>query len=257
MEIPEYNEEEVVRKYVIEEMSVPQIAKIYGTYPNKVLRTLKRKNTKIRTNSESQKLAIKKGRKLPPNTGEPLSEEQKIAISEGMSAFWNAASDSFRKKHRERAVEQWDKLSEEDKAEMQKLARTAILNAARNGSKIEVAIRDALENEAIPFLCNHKGFLIDKDLEVDVFVPSHNVGIEVDGVYHSSAIHGQDKLQKRIQADRKKNGLLIGEGYWIIRVRAFTKKNPSKKDYRNICAKVIDTLNSLPDKPQLINIDIE
>lgn len=236
--------------------SLSEIAEKYNTYPNKILRILKKHNIPRRSNSESQKLAIKTGRKAAPNDGSPLTEEKKIAISEGMSKHWKNASEEFKEKHREQAKDQWDKRSARKKKQMQKKARQGILKAAKNGSKIEVVIRDFLTDNGIIFLRNKKGILSDAEMEIDLYIPEFNVALEVDGIYHQQAIHDQDSFERRKKADRKKNALAIKEGFWVVRVRIL-KKNLSNKNYRDICNQVLDTMQNLPKKPKLINIDVK
>lgn len=246
---------EVLKMYNDDLMSAKEIAEHFGTYPNKILRMLNKSGQKKRDRSEAQKMAIERGRKAPPNDGSPLSEERKMAISEGMAEFWKNAPDEYVEEHSKRAKEQWDNMSDSEKQEMHRKARQGILTAAKEGSKVEVAIREALDEAGISYLRNHKGFLIDPDLEVDIFIPAHSAAIEVDGIFHNEAIHGEAKLLKRKQTDRKKDGLLKREGYWPIRVK-IDKKTVSKKDYRDVCQKVLSTLDGLSGTPKLITIKI-
>ncbi len=75
------DEEFVINKYADNE-STYSIAKELGTYPKKIERILKKNNIKLRSKSESQKLALKAGRCEHPTKGKKRSEEKKINISE-------------------------------------------------------------------------------------------------------------------------------------------------------------------------------
>ena len=249
------NEAEVIRLYEEEEESLAVIAEKYKTYPNKILRILKKHGRERRTNSESQKVAIEKGRKEAPNDGSPRPESVCKAISEGLSTYWQNADESVREAHRERARQQWDAMSQEEKDEMNSKARVGILEAAKNGSKVEQEIRQALTDNNIRFIRNKKGVLKDPSLELDIFVPKYSAAIEIDGIHHHQPIHGEKELSKKRRTDSRKNGLCKQAGIRMIRINV-KKKNVSKKDYRDICEKLIKKLDNLPKDGRLSTLEI-
>lgn len=250
------NEKDVAKLYTKDKKSLAEIAEKYNTYPNKILRILKKHNIERRTNSESQVQAIENGRKVAPNDGSPRSESVCKAISEGMSTYWQNADESVLESHRERARDQWNNMSAPEKQEMQDKARTGILKAAKDGSKIEVLIRDCLSDNNIRFVRNKKKMLDDPKLELDIFLPDKMVAIEVDGIYHHQAIHGEEYLSKRQHVDSKKNGLCRRAGIYMIRINVL-KKNVSKKDCRDLCEKLLKRLDNLPKNVRLTTIDIK
>ena len=89
------DEKYVIEKYA-EGSSTIQIAKELDTYPKKIERILKKNNQIIRSRSESQKLAIKKGRSKHPTEGMKRTEEEKIAISKGVEKAWKNMSEEDR-----------------------------------------------------------------------------------------------------------------------------------------------------------------
>lgn len=248
------NEGRVIELYK-KEHSLAEIAEKYNTYPNKILRILKKHGIPRRTNSESQKVAIERGRKDAPNDGSPLTDEMKMAISEGMAKHWENVDEDFRTTHKERASEQWNNKSAEEKEALQRKARKGILLAAKNGSKLEVAIREFLTKNGILFYRNKKGILSNAEMEIDIFIPEYSVALEVDGIYHLQAIHDEDSFQRRKQADREKNALAIREGFWVVRVRVM-RKNPSSKNYRDLCTDLLKLMKNLPEERIVINLDI-
>lgn len=250
------NESEVIRLYREKEESLASIAEKYNTYPNKILRILKKNGIKRRSNSESQKIGIKHGRKEAPNDGSPRSESVCKAISEGMSTYWQNADESVLEAHRERARVQWENMSDEEKQERGKKARKGILNAAKEGSHAEQIVRKCLEDNGIRYIRNKTGMLKDPKQELDLFLPKYSVAIEVDGIYHHQAIHGEKYLQKRKRADYKKNGLCKRAGIHMLRINIL-RKNPSKKNFRDMCEKLIFTLENLPKEVKLLKIDIK
>lgn len=250
------NEKDVLKLYTKDKKSLAEIAEKYNTYPNKILRILKKLGVERRTNSESQKQAIENGRKVAPNDGSPRSEAVREAISEGMSTYWRNADESVVEAHRERAKAQWEAMTDEELEEKQRKAREGILRAAKEGSKPERIIRKCLEDNAISYVKNKTGMLANPDMELDLFIPSKMVAIEVDGIYHHQAIHGEEYLSKRKRADYKKNGECRQAGIYMLRVNVL-KKNVSKKDYRDMCKALLEMLDNLPKEVKLLNIDIK
>ena len=85
------DESYVIKQYA-EGNSTITIAKELHTYPKKIERILKKNGTSLRTKSESQSLAIKKGRAKHPTEGSHRTEEQKIKISKGAEQRWKNMS---------------------------------------------------------------------------------------------------------------------------------------------------------------------
>ena len=84
----EYSETEkqsLLEKYYIkDQLSIQQIAEMYHLYPNKIRRDLKKYNIDIRTKSDAQKNALKKGTHQHPTKGKKRSEETKQKIGESI-----------------------------------------------------------------------------------------------------------------------------------------------------------------------------
>jgi very-short-patch-repair endonuclease len=56
-------------------------------------------------------------------------------------------------------------------------------------------------------------------LEVDMYIPALKAIIEVDGPSHFEPIWGEEKLRKQIKSDMEKNGLVLGKGFVMIRIK--------------------------------------
>jgi very-short-patch-repair endonuclease len=99
--------------------------------------------------------------------------------------------------------------------------------------------------------------LSNTKLQIDIFIPSLNVAIEIDGPSHFLPVWGDDTLQKNIKYDNKKTGLVLGKGCALIRIK-------QTRDFSNARAEILweklsEILSSIKTKfpnPQdrLINI---
>ena len=61
--------------------------------------------------------------------------------------------------------------------------------------------------------------LLNTKLQIDLFLPSMNTAIEIDGPSHFLPVWGEDALAKNISYDQKKQGLILGKGLALIRIK--------------------------------------
>jgi very-short-patch-repair endonuclease len=93
----------------------------------------------------------------------------------------------------------------------------------------------------------HKKNLISGNFEIDLFLPDIKTIIEIDGPQHFLPLFGQDKLKEVIKLDSIKNGLLLAEGYCIIRVK-YMLKGLSQKSARTLWELVSEQLYKIDKK---------
>ncbi len=217
-------------------LSYPEIAKIAGTYPNKIRRLATRSGIQSRDKSQAQKIALDTGRHSHPTKGKKHSEKSKLRISEAMATSWGNISDTERERRSQMAKDQWESMSIEEQEEFRRLASNAVREAAKNGSKLEHYLMTELIGLGyrVEF---HKEHMVKNDrLQVDLFLPKLNTAIEVDGPSHFKPIWGDEVLKRNLKADAQKDGLLLGMGMCVVRIRQ--TKGLSEKYKR-------DLLNSL------------
>lgn len=229
------------------EMSVREIAEHLGTYPNKIKRALEGAGRKMRSNSESQKIALKNERRPHPTKGKPRSEETKEKISRNITKFWNNLKVDDPDKYNEyveRFKQQWQNLDEKEKERMRKLAAKAIRKASVEGSKLENTIREALIREGFAVEFHRKNIVLNQNLEVDIYIPTYKIAIEVNGPAHYFPIWGDESLQRHVDADKVKMGLLLTHGFRTIIVKHLnhTESKAALKDFTD---KLINTINSI------------
>lgn len=225
----------IIQEYYIDKnQSFAQIAESQGTYANKVRRDAVKLGFKIRSKSEAQKLALTSGRHKHPTKGEKRSEEVKQKIGKGIMQSWDNLSIEQLHERRKKAKENWEKLSDEEKADITHKANLAVRKASDEGTKLEKFLLTKLINMGYKVEFHKEQFLSNTKLQIDLFLPIMNVAIEIDGPSHFEPIWGQDVLDKNVKYDNKKNGLIIGRGMVLIRIK-------QTKDYSAARAELISS----------------
>ena len=226
MEIESLTKEKLEKEYVERKKSTTVIAKEYDTNPKRIARLLKKFDIKVRSRSEAQKLVAQD---IHPTRGKERSAEEKRAISKGGAKSWNR---DRKKEASKKGKELWDQKSSDEIKRMREKAAKALHIVSKEGSKLEKQFIEFLNRNGIPVM-HHDMPIQDENLEVDLWLTDRNVVIEVDGIRHVEPIHGDEDLQKRIDADNRKNSLLTAAGFGVIRF-VVTKKNISDNDIYEI-----------------------
>lgn len=237
----------IVNEYTIKNRSTYDIANEFGTYPNKINRILVKAGVELKDKVTAQKAAIDSGRYIHPTKGKKRSQETKIKISESIHNYWTNISEDERQKKVEKGKEQWNNMSDEQREELRKASGDAVRKASKEGSKIEHFIRESLIAAGYEVLFHKKGLILRDDFEVDLFVPLLKTVIEIDGPSHFFPIWGEENLNRHIRADSHKNGLLLSEGYVVIRVK-YLRKNISQKHMRDIFSAILSVLKKIEEK---------
>lgn len=237
------NKTELIVKYVDQKLSVNQIATEYNTYPNKVLRALKYLNIDVRDRSEATKIAIANGRKKHPTKGRKRTSAEKIKISESRAKAWDNLSEDEKLDISNRAREKWEKLPDAKKEEIRRLSTEAIQKTSKEGSSLERYLHTEIVRAG--YDCYHHQKILENDkLEVDLYVASLKLAIEIDGPSHYLPIWGEDTLQQNIKSDTQKNGLVVSKGFTMIRVRCL-KKTLSAKVKRDVTIALLKVIREV------------
>lgn len=224
--------------------SIRVISKELSTYPNKIRRALIKMGVSLRDKSEAQSIALSSGRHKHPTKGTERSEETKMKISEAVANHWEHMSDAEYEKRVQQSRDQWERLTEEQKDDLRKAAAKGVRNAAVQGSKMERFLMEFLRDNGYEVIFHKKGLIVREDLEVDLFVPSLKLAIEVDGPAHFYPIWGEDNLKKHMQSDSRKSGLLTNAGYKIIRIKVVSK-SLSQKHQRDVSNYVLSKIKEI------------
>ena len=82
------------------------------------------------------------------------------------------------------------------------------------------------------------------------------IAIEIDGPSHFLPVWGEDALKKNISYDQKKQGLILGRGLTLIRIKQ--TKDFSKARAQQTCDNLYLLINSIDTtKTQTKNFSIE
>lgn len=212
------------KKNLIEELyckdgkSFADIANMYETYANRVRRDAKKYNIKIRDKSEAQKNALKTGKHTHPTKGKERSDEIKQKIGLSVLQSWENLDDSEITKRKLKAKQNWDNLDDNKKQNILKSANIAVRQSSKVGSKLEKYIHKKLLSDGYKVEFHKEQTLVNTKLQIDIFLPTMNLAIEVDGPSHFSAVWGEDSLNRNKKYDSKKEGLILGRGWSLIRI---------------------------------------
>lgn len=252
---------QILQRYNEDLMSIEQIAEELDTYPNKVRRALIKLGATIRSRSESQKIALEQGRSVPPMLGKKHDEETKHKIADKVHEAWANLSDEEREERRQKALDAWNNLSPAEQEQFKRVGNDAIRKTATEGSKLEKYVESLLTDEGYDIIIHKKALVQNVNLELDMLIASMRVVIEIDGPSHFLPIWGEDSLNRNIKSDNVKNGLLLKDGYCIIRVKNM-KSSTTKRDMRLAGEKIMAELKRIekafPKKSErLIEVEIK
>lgn len=205
--------------YIDKNKSFADIAEQYDTYPNKIRRDAVGFKIPIRDKSSAQKNALKTGKHKHPTKGKKRSDEEKNKIGIGVMNSWDALDESELEDRRNKSKEAWEKLDYDTKKNMTRLANQAVRESSKVGSKLEKFILDSLLNDGLKVDFHKEQTLSNTRLQIDLFLPNMNTAIEIDGPSHFLPVWGEDVLARNISYDQKKQGLILGKGLVLIRIK--------------------------------------
>ena len=218
------NEEKKIIDMYNEGKSTYEIAKILGTYANKIRRILIKHGIEMKSKSEAQKNAIDRGVSSTPTKGKKRTYDEKVKISEGLRRMWENMDDLTYEKYVERARDKWNEMTQLQKTNMIQSALDGIRTAGKEGSKLEKFLLKELTKNGHVVEFHKKNLIANQNLEIDMYIPAFKTIIEIDGPSHFLPIWGEDKLQKQIKADSAKTGLILSKGFVIIRIKSMKDK---------------------------------
>lgn len=246
------------KMYTEQGKSFANIARELNTYANKIRRDAISFKIPIRDKSQAQSNALKSGRHKHPTKGTHRSENIKNKIGLGVLKSWETLDNKQLKKRQKKSLESWNKLDENTKKNIVKKANAAVRVASKEGSKLEKFLLSKLIEAGYRVDFHKEQTLSNTKLQIDLFVPTINTAIEVDGPSHFLPVWGQDTLNKNKKYDNKKQGLILGKGYVLIRIKQ-TKdfSNARSTLIYNKLIKLLDKIKNRFPEPDDRNFIIE
>jgi len=241
--------------YINKKHSFADIASMHGTYANKIRRDAKRFNINIRDKSEAQKNALSTGKHEHPTKGKKRNDAVKQKIGESVMNSWDNLTDNELDQRKKKAKLAWDKLDNDTKINMQQSAIKAVRESSKTGSKLEKFIHKKLLSMGYQVQFHKEQSLVNTKLQIDIFLPTINTAIEVDGPSHFEPVWGEKSLERNIGYDQKKEGLITGKGWHLIRIKQLKDYSPARAN--RIVERLIPILDTLTNEktPQKINIE--
>lgn len=234
------------KMYEKEKQSFQDIATSLNTYANKVRRDAIKLKIKIRDKSDAQKNALKSGKHCHPTKGKKRDTSVKQKIGMGVLKSWENLSDKELADRKKKAKDNWESLSDDDKANMQQKANNAVRLTSKVGSKLEKFLLQKLLDDGFKVVFHQEQMLLTTKLQIDIFLPTMNVAIEIDGPSHFLPVWGEDALQRNISYDNKKSGLILGKGLALIRIKQLRDFSNSRAIL--IYSKLKQLLDSIKEK---------
>lgn len=214
--------------YIEQRLSFADIAIKFDTYPNKVRRDAKKLGIPIRDKSEAQTNALNSGKHKHPTKGTKRDQTIKDKIGLSVMKSWEAMSEKELQKRQKKSKLAWEKLDEDQKANIIASANQAVRLSSKTGSKLEKFLLNALLNDGFVVEFHKEQILSNTKLQIDLFLPILNIAIEVDGPSHFLPVWGDDVLQKNQKYDKKKTGLILGKGLSLIRIKQLNDYSKSR-----------------------------
>ena len=219
-ELTDTEKQKIIKKlYINEQKSFAQIAKTLDTYSNKIRRDAIKYNIKIRDKSEAQKNALNKGTIQHPTKGKKRPSNVKDKIGLSVLESWKNLDKESIQSRKHKAKINWQNKTEDEKEYILKQANLAVRQAGKTGSKLEKFLLEKLLSQGYAVEFHKEQSILNTKLQIDLFLPKINVAIEVDGPSHFEPVWGQEALKRNQDYDSKKNGLLIGKGIALIRIK--------------------------------------
>jgi very-short-patch-repair endonuclease len=241
--------------YLKDKKSFQDIADLLSTYPNKIRRDAIKMGIPIRDKSAAQSNALSSGKHKHPTKGTPRSDTTKHKIGLAVMSSWDNLSNKERKQRQENSKQLWNNLDEEEKKHRLSLAHQAVRDSSKQGSKLEKFLLEKLLSDGYKVDFHKEQILSNTKLQIDLFLPTMSIAIEVDGPSHFLPVWGEDTLQKNIEYDRKKNGLLIGKGLKLIRIKQTHDFSMARS--QEVYLKLIGAIKEMTNNKIITNLDIE
>ena len=239
-------------EYVRKGRSTSSIAKEWTSsekkvYPNTIRRLLVKHRIDLRDKSAAQKNFLASN--PHPLEGRPRTDEEKRKISEGIQRWWDdldpKAVAKLKSEMAERAGEKWDRMDAKEKRKAIRKMHIASRESAGSGGKNENKVAELINDAGYGVMQRTNQYTPRNQFEIDIAIPSRRVAVEWDGAGHFRPIYGDKALKRTKAKDRRKNAVLVKNGWVVIRCRDHSTAH-SAAFCRRAVEKVIKLIESKP-----------
>ena len=238
------NQKRLIKKlYEKDQKSWDEVSRECGCSRTKIRRLARKFGIVGRSRTDAQHIALEVYGH--PRQGATTSVETKTKISESMGEHWDQLSDKEIAKKSKVSKDLWKNRDPAENERIQAAGAGAFHKASRDGSKLERYLAFELNKLGYKVELHKEHHLKNQALQIDIFLPTIGVAIEVDGPTHFEPIFGQDKLEKIQKSDRQKTGLILSCGYYFIRIKHIKKlSHRFQRDTLNKIVKILQMIKS-------------
>lgn len=217
----EINEEDARRFYQDEGLSMRQLAAKLNVPLATLSRFMKKHGITSRDKAEAQKNYLKDHEHQMQ--GKKHSDSTKQKISKGLGEFWDKLSEDDKEKLKKKIGSawrrKWQQMSDTDRRAMMESLSNKAKEMQGHGSRLERFVAEELRKRGYTVEERSVNYTAGKQFEVDIALPKERIAIEIDGVTHFAAVHGEEHLKAQQERDARKDELIIGAGMNMLRVR--------------------------------------
>lgn len=224
-----------------------EIIKVYHISTRRFKQILSDKGVAVRSKSESQKLSLSSGRRPHPTQGKKHSMITKEKISQSVVDKWDSKTPEQKQLVANKTKQFWETAPASHKNKVAEATNAAIRLTSKEGSKLEKFLTEALTKAGYVVEYHKDSLVANQKLQIDLLLPQQNIAIEVDGPSHYLPIWGPESLEHNQRADADKNGLLLGNGFCVLRVKNL-HKNTTANIMRKAASLVIAEVGKIEKK---------
>lgn len=251
----DYDKQQIIETmYVKEKLSFSSIASQLNTYANKIRRDALKYKIPIRDKSQAQSNALKTGAHKHPTKGTHRTENTKSKIGKSVMEAWDNIDEKELARRKRNSKKIWNSLSNDEKQNRLNLANQAVRNSSKTGSKLEHYFLERLIKDGYKVDFHKEQILSNTKLQIDLFLPTMNIALEVDGPSHFLPVWGDEVLAKNQKYDKKKTGLIIGKGLKLIRIKQTHDFSKSRASI--LYNKVLKAIKKIDDS-KIKSIEVE
>jgi very-short-patch-repair endonuclease len=207
-------------EYHGKQKSIGVIARENGVGPSVIRRHMLYFGIPFRTKGEAQSLAESSGRRANPTKGRKRTTVEKQKIAHGISDQYWATTEAQKQSRAEKLRQRFNDMTDEQKERLQKASAKGLKDAAKIGSKFESYLFDELRRAGYLVEKHKKALIQNEEMHFDLFLPQHNLVIEVDGPSHLRPLYGktEKEFKSKQERDNRKNSLIIQNDMRLIRL---------------------------------------
>lgn len=237
------------REYLDNKKSFTQIAKELGVSDGLLIYHARKYGLPIRSRTEAQRVSREQGRAINPHEGKSLTPEHRAAIAKTLHEKYQRLSDEEKEAYSKK-VKAVSRRDPEKLKRFTEAGQKALKTVAKKGSNLEHFFMEELILLGYSPQHGKKWAIQSEDMHIDIMLESEKIAIEVDGPQHLRVIYSQEDYDRKKEKDQRKNGLLLQEGYTVIRLGVERARSLAAK--QNFLAELLEAIKEAKKNPNTV-----